>query len=367
MNKKKFLLVEYTTHFRNALDNFKIFQKFFDCYFLTSREKQYYVKLKNKKIVFKFPQFLILFYVILNGYKYRYIYFSTPHELPDYPKGIKEKIFFFYTFILYSIIFLIYKKKVILQLRSLHRYFPKIRLIKKKQRFYNIFRNLYLHFCNNIVCESKYLKNKLIKKIGKKKCVDKNIIVLYYAYTKKISKIKFRINKKKLNIGILGTIDSKRKDYTMLIKILKNKYFFNKEIFLTFLGAANTSLAKKKIDEFSKFSKKIISKHYYTDHEFLKFGKKCDFLISLNNKKNFYGEFRMSGCFGDAILLKKYLFCPSFEDPYREFSNFSFYFKNLGHLISNIKFCTNKKQTIIFEKLKYEDLNKTIKDNFDIK
>jgi hypothetical protein len=35
----------------------------------------------------------------------------------------------------------------------------------------------------------------------------------------------------------------------------------------------------------------------------------------------------MSGCFGDAILLKKYLYCPSFEDPYREFSDFTFYLK----------------------------------------
>ena len=189
MNKKKFLLVEYTTHFRNAFDNFKIFQNFYDCYFLTSKEKENYIKLKNKKIIFKLPQFLILFYVILNGYKYRYIYFSTPHEFPDYPKNIKEKFFFYYTFILYLIIFLIYKKKVILQLRSLHRYFPEIKLIQKKQIFYNIFRNLYLQYCRNIVCESEYLKNKLIKKIGKKKCNNKKIIVLYYAYSKRNSKI----------------------------------------------------------------------------------------------------------------------------------------------------------------------------------
>ena len=38
MIKQKFLLIEYTAHFRNALDNFKIFEKFYDCYFLTSKK-----------------------------------------------------------------------------------------------------------------------------------------------------------------------------------------------------------------------------------------------------------------------------------------------------------------------------------------
>lgn len=367
MIKKKFLLVEYTAHFRNALDNFKMFKKFYNCYFLTTKENKNKIKLNNNKIIFKLPRFLILFYVILNGYKYKYIYFSTPHELPDYPVGIKRKISFLYTFLLHSIIFLIYKKKVILQLRSLHRYFPNIKSIPKNVIFYNKLRNLYLQNCQNIVCESEYLKKKLIRKLGKINCFDKKIIVLYYAYSKQNTKIKIKFSKKKLNIGILGTVDNNRKDYNILIKILENKFFLDKKISLTFLGAANNYLGKKKIKEFSKFSKKIISKNYFTEKDFLKIGKKCDFLISLNNKTNFYGEFRMSGCFGDSILLKKYLYCPSFEDPYREFSDFTFYFENPNHVINNIKLCTTKNQTIFFNKFKYEQSIETIENNFEIK
>ena len=75
----------------------------------------------------------------------------------------------------------------------------------------------------------------------------------------------------------------------------------------------------------------------------------------------------MSGCFGDSILLKKYLYCPSFEDPYREFSDFTFYFENPNHVINNIKLLTSKNQTIFFNKFKYEQSIKTIENNFEIK
>ena len=188
MSKNKFLLVEYTTHFRNALDNFEIFQKFYDCYLLTSKEKQKYLKLRNKKIIFKLPKFIILFYIILNGYKYKYIYFSTPHEYPDYPKGFIDNIYFFYYFILYEIILLIYKNKVILQLRSLHRYFPEIPARLNKPTLYSRLRRCYLNQCGTIICESENLKNKLKKYLEKKKYNYKNILVIYYAYSKKIQR-----------------------------------------------------------------------------------------------------------------------------------------------------------------------------------
>ena len=106
MIKKKFLLIEYTAHFRNALDNFKIFEKFYDCYFLTSKKNENKINLKNNKITFKLPQFLILFYVIFNGYKFKYIYFSTPHEY-QIIRVLNSKIFFFIHFtLLYNFCYL---------------------------------------------------------------------------------------------------------------------------------------------------------------------------------------------------------------------------------------------------------------------
>jgi hypothetical protein len=364
MNKQKLLLIEYTAHFRNALDNFRIFEKFYDCYFLTTKKNKNKINLINKKITFRFPQFLILFYVIFNGFKFKYIYFSTPHEYPDYPNTLIQKIYFIYTFILYLIIFLIYKKKIIFQLRSLHRYFPNISSVHKKRIFYSRLRNFYLQKCENIICESEYLKKKFINMFGKKNCLNKKILVIYYAYSRRKVKIKMKFNKKKINIGILGTVDKNRKDYSILTKVLEHKFFLYKKISLTFLGSLNTKFSKDKIKEFSKFSKNIITKKYFTEKEFQKFGKKCTFLISLNNKTNFYGKYRMSGCFGDAIILKKYLYCPSFEDPIREFSNFTFYYKNFKSMIKNIILYTKKSKTVAFDSHKYERTLKNIKNNF---
>ena len=138
-----------------------MFKKFFDCYFLIDKKNKNKVRLDKKKIIFKLKKIFILFYVIFNGYKYRYIYFSTPHEYPDYPKGLIKNINFFYNFILYSIIILIYNKKVILQLRGLHRYFPEINLKLNKSTLYSNLRNFYLRQCKVIVCESNFLKKKL--------------------------------------------------------------------------------------------------------------------------------------------------------------------------------------------------------------
>ena len=366
MNKQKLLLIEYTTHFRNADDNFKIFEKFYDCYLLTSKKNENKTTLTNKKIIFKFPELFILFYVIFNGFKFKYIYFSTPHEYPDYPNTLKHKIFFIYTFVIYLIIFLIYKKKIIFQLRSLHRYFPNITSVHKKRTFYSRLRNFYIQNCEYIICESEYLKKKFINMFGKKNCLNKKIIVIYYSYIKKKIKIQMKFNKEIINIGILGAVDNNRKDYNILSKLLEHKFFLNKKISLIFLGSANTQFSRDKINEFSKFSKNIITKNYFTEKEFQKFGKKCTFLISLNNKTNFYGKYRMSGCFADAIILKKYLYCPSFEDPDREFSDFTFYYNNYKSIVNNIKLHTKKKVTVIFYSLKYKQTLKNIKNNFEL-
>jgi hypothetical protein len=361
MYKKKFLLVEFTAHHRNALDNFKLFNKFFDCYFLIDKKNKNKIKLNKKKIIFKLPKIFILLYIIFNGYKYRYIYFSTPHEYPDYPKGLINNINFFYNFFLYTIILLIYNKKVILQLRGLHRYFPNINSRLNKPILYSNLRNIYLRQCKIIVCESNYLKKKLINYLGKQNCSNKKIFTIYYAYPQKKLKISFKFNKKKLNIGILGMVDEKRKNYQQLHNLLKNKYFLKKEVTLTFLGAANGAFAISKVKGFSKLCKRIISKEYFNDKEFLRFGNKCDFLISLNNKTNFYGKYRMSGCFGDAILLKKKLYCPDFEDPDRELSGFTFYFKKIEKIIRDIE--SSKKKTIIFDLLNYKYNINFIKNN----
>jgi hypothetical protein len=365
MPNKKFLIIEFTAHFRNAQDNFYFFSKLFDCFFLINDSNKNKIKLNSKKkIIFKYPKFLIYFYILLNGFKYRYIYISTPHEYPDYPKGFKQNLLFIYEFILNYLIIKIYTKKIILQLRGLHRYFPKINKKINQPTIFSYFRNLYLNECRYIVCESFFLKKTLIKELGFFKSKNKKIYVIYYAYPKKNQKIKIQY-KKKLNIGILGSVDPFRKNYDQLIKLITNNYFNKEKLTITILGSAGTEYAKNKINEISKYCKKIIHKDYLSNKEFYKYGSKCDFLLSLNTKNNFYGKYRMSGCFGDAIVLKKPLFCPYFEDPYREFANFTFYFKSIKEILYQIKKNLNTKRFIKFNTLNLLENYIVIKKKFN--
>ena len=364
MYNNKFLIIEFTSHFRNALDNYFFFSKLFNCFFLINDSNKSKIKLNNKKkIIFKYPKFLIYFYILLNGFKYRYIYISTPHEYPDYPKGIKQNLFFIYEFILNYLIIKIYKKKIILQLRGLHRYFPKIHNKINKPAIYSYFRNRYLNECKYIVCESFFLKKTLINELGFIKSKNKKIYVIYYAYPKKKQKIKIQY-KKELNIGILGSVDPFRKNYDQLIKLIRNNYFNKNKLTITILGSVAGKYAKNKVQEISRYCKKIIHKDYLSNKEFYDYGSKCDFLLSLNSKNNFYGEYRMSGCFGDAIILKKSLFCPYFEDPYREFSNFTFYFKSIKEILAQIKKNFNSKKFIKFNTLNLRENYIIMKKDF---
>ena len=79
--------------------------------------------------------------------------------------------------------------------------------------------------CHNIICESEFLKKKLISMLGKNNCLDKKILVIYYAYSKKKNKIKVNFNKEMINIGILGAVDQNRKDYSILFKLLEIDFF----------------------------------------------------------------------------------------------------------------------------------------------
>ena len=49
MPNKKFLIIEFTAHFRNAQDNFYFFSKLFDCFFLINDSNKNKIKLNSKK------------------------------------------------------------------------------------------------------------------------------------------------------------------------------------------------------------------------------------------------------------------------------------------------------------------------------
>jgi hypothetical protein len=136
----------------------------------------------------------------------------------------------------------------------------------------------------------------------------------------------------------------KEKRYNRIILNHKNK------IKIYFLGRSNKLLTSKYLRKFFKYNIRYFN-GYLSEKRFYKWGHDCDILFSLNTKTNFYGKYRLSGSFGDAINLKKLLFAPHFEDPNREFSDFTVYFKNSADLIK--KFVSNKKNPN-FDKFYYK-------------
>ena len=65
-----------------------------------------------------------------------------------------------------------------------------------------------------------------------------------------------------------------------------------------------------------------------SEEDFLRMGKDCDILLSLNKEEKYYGNYKGTGSFGDAMYLQKSLIIPAFADPIYEFSDFCYYYKN---------------------------------------
>jgi len=150
--------------------------------------------------------------------------------------------------------------------------------------------------------------------------------------------------KTKSKIGILGTVDDKRKNYKVLFDSLSK--LNNKKVEIIFLG---------KVISFDKSKYKNLNiktfNRYIPFAKFLKIGKTCKFLVSNLINKKIYGKFKSSGTFGDAIFLNKPLIVPEFSDPSKEFKGFSFYYKDAKSLTNIILSSLRKK------KIKYNFIN----------
>ncbi|MBD1152119.1 hypothetical protein IDH08_01905 [Pelagibacterales bacterium SAG-MED22] len=353
--KKKILIVENLMHFWQVDDLFKIFSKNFECHVLLPKKFRYISKLK-RNVITSSLRYLMYLRVILIGKKYDYIYLCSSPEYPDYPNNLKSFIIYFQQLIFFLILIVFYKKKIICYVRGLHRIFPDVHksfLIKSYiYPRYLLFRSL-----NYFACENKNLTNIFRKKF------KKNFFKITTIYTRYFDK---RLSYKKKNnknfvIGVLGGIDSSRKNYNLLYKSLLN---FKKEIKIIFLGKFDKNLSGDVIKNFNTFRIEF-KKKTLTEKDFLNFGKKCDILISLNRREKLYGRYKGTGSFGDAMYLQKPLIAPLFADPINEFKDFTFYYKNSVDLNSLIKKIL-KKNTILkpnFKKFEISYSTKRIVDD----
>ena len=329
--KKKILIVSNYIHFWQTAEFYEVLKQKYDCKILIPKHSRHILDHLNDEVVisspFKHLMYLQLLFLHKSYYK---IFIVDGPEYPDYPSSVKGFVIYLHQMLMFLIISLFFKDKIVTYVREISRYFPNL---APKGKIFIYIRNKILFLSKNFLCENRNL-TKVFKDNIKSKLLD-NIKVstlytrisrsnIYNSYTKDE-------NKKYFILGILGAIDGSRKDYSLLLEFLKKN---DLNIKLIFLGKSYGYLSEEIIKKFYQFDKKIIlhnAQSYISEANFLNLGKKCDLLISLNiiNKTNLsYGKYKGSGSFGDAILLNKNLIIPSLSDDTREFESFCRYYDN---------------------------------------
>lgn len=321
--KKKILLIESVMHFWQIPELHKLFSKNFDCHVLIPKKSRHLVSLKNDIITSPLRLF-IFFHAILIGKKYDYIYLVTSPEYPEYPTNLKTFFEYFQQLFVFLILTFFFRKKLILYVRGIYRLIPEIHPPKKK--FYIYLRKKIFFMVNRFVCENKNLENIFREKFlkGEKKIY---LTTLYTRFFDPEEKIKKKLNKDLLTIGILGAIDPIRKDYDIIYDFVRRN---KTKIKLIFLGKKYKKLSDPVLKKFSNFN--LITKDYLTDKDFIELGSQCDILLSLNKEGKLYGSFKGTGSYGDALKLQQILISQVSTDPIKEFSKFTLYYNNKDEL-----------------------------------
>ena len=341
IRKKKILILENFTHYRNCAETYKLLKDYFEVRVLIPKNSHQHLKFfKIKKLkTYYFSNYFIYIYLSFVSWNYDFIIISNPPEYPDKIRKFRNIISFLTYYITFLIFCLFYKNKIILQIRNIKSFFPEINnnsLLSKLRYIYIV---LLKRFTFETLAISKEFE-KLIKSNKLKNKLYTHVYINHHYKNKKKNKIDQKI-------GILGTVDDRRKNYRVLFNsLLKLR---NKKIEIIFLGKiVNFDKSKYKNLNITTFNK------FVPYSKFFKIGTTCKFLISNLIDKNIYGKFKSSGTFGDAIFLAKPLIVPGFSDPLKEFKDFTFYYKDAQTLRKKISSLLNKRKI----KFRFNSFNK---------
>ena len=157
--KKKILIVENYSHYKNAKENKKLFSLKFDttlCYMAEHQKMVGQINKHNKKIILS--KFLIYFWVMVYSKRFDYIYISTPPEYPEPIRSLNQAINFFVYYIPFAVMLFFLEKKIIIQIRAIHKYFySESKFLSSKFRF------LIILLGERFILESNFLKEKFKK------------------------------------------------------------------------------------------------------------------------------------------------------------------------------------------------------------
>jgi hypothetical protein len=324
---KKVLIVELYDHPKVLENTYHLINSRCSLTYFMNKDKQSsYQKLfpsaNNANVIInKFHSSTMFFLLLFYGRKYDYINISTGPEGGHFSE-LFNVIFFYFCC-------LIYKKKIILTIKNIRPY------LSSTGGLFSFFRSKAIRYIRRFTFESKSMK----KTFEKYSDVEFPLLgVSYDRYSdlldKKLqNKINYNYNKEEIKIGILGVIDETRRDYSSIIKVLKNTNF-DKNYSITFvtLGACYGGNNNEVIKAIAEYTKIDCIKGIISDKEFDYRGTACDLLISPLLPMHEYGTFKGSGSFGDAVYLRKRIILPKFVDMKREFKDIAIYYNDIDDL-----------------------------------
>jgi len=128
-----------------------------------------------------------------------------------------------------------------------------------------------------------------------------------------------------IKIGLLGGLDSKRRDYSIVAEALRLlSTQMQQRITLVILGRSFGQESDEIIRLLGRNATvELAPSQFLTKEEFYSRGLSCDILLSPLRTGDGYGSARGSGSYGDALALGKKLIIPKGVDPSGEYINTS--------------------------------------------
>ena len=317
--KQKLLIVEYGAHFKIMEQLYWSLKDEFALTFLLPKNK-------NPELASLFPSrdatdiqvfsvspYLISLKLILIGRNSRWINVSTGPEGSHVTDSLN--IFFFYLFCL------LYRKKIILTVKNIMVYFF------EGWSIFNVLRWLSLNLLERFTFETKTMEKyfhtrSTNPRIKTAVSYDRYPDLRQHIQKNKCASVPEEVfDGKKMIIGLLGSVDPKRRNYSVVAESLRHLSTkdLSKILFVT-LGTCSESDFVIHLGQINKLCPVYVHEQFISEDDFASLGSRCDVLIAPVNQSPGYGYAKGTGSIGDSLYLKKKLICPTFMDPESEFS-----------------------------------------------
>lgn len=326
--QNRVLVVEASTHYMMLEQTYHLLKEKCDLVFFVIREHRYrYLELfpsakETRVITNNFRGILLFFSLLLRGWRYKWIVISTGPEDSHYTA--------FLNIIGFYLCCKLYGNKIILTIRNIKPFLTTTPGLMAQ------IRNRGIRFVPRFMFETETMKREFYMHLGRR---DGLYTVSYVRYSNTISGVlggQKNITREKLVfVGLLGSIDSERRDYNVVFEALK-KLSPETLIRMKFiiLGRCQGGLENRVIQYIRSFVRVEYINDNLSERDFALNGSACDVLLAPLSKQMPYGLLKGTGAFGDAIYLQRKLLIPDFSDPQREFDRFCLYYQNSIELAS---------------------------------